>query len=82
MMYLNVDEVETALIIAASTHPGVTELIALPDPTWEGRLCHALKIGRPSGAAKPAVFLLGGVHARVGKRGHPRQRHRPGADGL
>jgi murein tripeptide amidase MpaA len=62
--YLNVDEVETALSIAAATHSSFTQLLTLPHNTWLGRVCHAVKLGRLSGAAKPAVFFLGGVHAR------------------
>jgi carboxypeptidase T len=63
--YLNVDEVETALTLATDpAYQSFTELITLPNITWEARICHAVKLGRPSGAAKPAVFFLGGVHAR------------------
>src|SRR5689334_23366707 len=61
MPYLNVAEVESALSVAAATYPAITELITLPNKTWEGRTCHAVKIGRPD-ATKPAVFFLGGVH--------------------
>ena len=64
MTYLNVDEVDTALLLAAPAHPTFTDLITLPNLTAEGRTCHAVKLGRPSGTEKPAVFLLGGVHAR------------------
>ena len=64
MPYLNVAQVETALSLAATTYPGITELITLPNNTWEGRTCHAIKIGRPSGATKPSVFFLGCVHGR------------------
>jgi carboxypeptidase T len=66
MTFLNVDEVETALSLAAATYPSFTQLITLPsiNMTWEGRICHAVKLGRPSGYEKPTVFFLGGVHAR------------------
>jgi murein tripeptide amidase MpaA len=66
MTYLNVDEVETALSLTAATYPSFTELITFPgmNITWEGRTCHAVKLGSPSGAARPAAFFLGGVHAR------------------
>jgi murein tripeptide amidase MpaA len=64
-MYLNVNEVETALTLAAAApYDGFTQLIPLPNLTWEGRQCHAVKIGRGQSANRPAVYFLGGVHAR------------------
>jgi murein tripeptide amidase MpaA len=62
--YLDVDEVEAALqSISSAPNTAFTRLIVLPHRTWEKRTCRALKIGRGSGR-KPAIFLLGGVHAR------------------
>src|SRR6266404_3727485 len=43
--YLDVDEVEAALAACAATNPGITDLLALPHATWEGRTCHALRMG-------------------------------------
>ena len=48
MTYLNVVEVESALASLASAYPTVTELIALPYTTHEGRTSHALRIGHDS----------------------------------
>src|SRR5262245_8987934 len=63
--YLSVDEVEAALASAAAPpHDTFTELITLPHRTWEGRVCHALKIGKGSGSTRPGMYFLGGVHAR------------------
>ena len=63
--YLNVDEVESAILAAAAApFSGIAELIALPYPTWEGRQCHALRIGSGSHANRTGVYFLGGVHAR------------------
>lgn len=63
--YLNVEEVEAAVLkAAAAPYSGFTELIVLPEKTCEGRQCHALKIGNGSGANRPGVYFLGGVHAR------------------
>jgi carboxypeptidase T len=63
--YLNVDEVESAILqAAAAPYSGIAELITLPHKTWEGRQCHALKIGRGRGADRTGVYFLGGVHAR------------------
>jgi len=65
MPYLNVDEVESALVVASSApYAGFTQLITLPNMTWEGRQCHALKIGNGSGPGRPGVYFLGGVHSR------------------
>jgi carboxypeptidase T len=45
MPYLNIDEVETALEVATSApYNTFTELITLPNLSWEGRQCHAIKI--------------------------------------
>ena len=63
--YLNIDEVESALAIAAAAPYGnIATLITLPNPTHEGRTCHALKIAGQGGANRVGVYFLGGVHAR------------------
>src|SRR6478752_7043251 len=65
MTYLNVDEVESATLLSAGQgNAGFTEFIALPNPTWEGRIAHAIRIGQGSGAARGGVYFLGGIHAR------------------
>ena len=65
MPYLNVTEVESALAVAAAApNASFSQLITLPNQTWENRTCHALKIGNGSGANRPGVYLLGGIHAR------------------
>ena len=64
MTYLNVDEVETAIALAAGpSNAGFTELVTLPNQTWEGRTCHAIRIHHGA-AARSGVYLLGGIHAR------------------
>lgn len=63
--YLNVVEVETALAaVGGPPDHSFTKLIKLPNKTWEKRVCHALKIGKGSGRKRPAIYFLGGVHAR------------------
>src|SRR6266571_8087479 len=65
MPYLNVAEVESALAIATSApFTSFTQLMTLPNPTWEGRTTHAIKVANGGGPNRPGVFLLGGVHAR------------------
>src|SRR5262249_40444501 len=51
-------------VAASAPFTGFTQLLTLPNPTWEGRTCHAIKIGNGSGPARPGVYFLGGVHAR------------------
>lgn len=64
MPYLNVIEVESALSVATSApYTAFTQLITLPNLTWEGRQCHAIKIGN-GGGNRPGVYFLGCVHAR------------------
>src|SRR5437868_4520877 len=63
--YLGVDEVEAALSsMAMSPNTAFTHLIDLPHRTWEGRACHALRIGKGNSADRRGIYLLGGVHAR------------------
>lgn len=63
--YLNVEEVEQAVLKAAEApYSGIAELITLPEKTWERRQCHALRIGSGSDANRTGVYFLGGVHAR------------------
>ena len=62
--YLAVDEVEAALVLGARNHAGYFERIPLPHLTWEKRRCHAFRIGKGNSRARPAVFLLGGMHGR------------------
>lgn len=63
--YLNVEEVESAILAAAAApFSRIAQLITLPYPTLEGRRCHALKIGAGSDANRTGVYFLGGVHAR------------------
>jgi murein tripeptide amidase MpaA len=64
MAYLNVGEIEAAIEALAVSHPGVTEVIALPHRTSEGRQCHALRIGPADGQGRNTVVILGGMHAR------------------
>ena len=64
MPYLNVDEIEAALEALAAAHPNVTERVALPHRTSEGRQCHALRIGPADSEGFDSVVIIGGLHAR------------------
>jgi hypothetical protein len=45
-------------------YSNIATLITLPNPTWEDRQCHALKIAAQGGDNRVGVYFLGGVHAR------------------
>src|ERR1041385_4823098 len=62
--YLNVDDIESALANAAAANPAITQRFELPNKTWEGRTCHAIKIAKGNQANRPGIYFIGGVHAR------------------
>src|SRR5688500_2415578 len=64
MAYLNVTELESALQNLAAAYPALTELIATPNLTHEGRQTHVLRVGAAGASDVDGVLLLGGVHAR------------------
>jgi murein tripeptide amidase MpaA len=64
MKYLNVQEIESALINLTSAYPNLCELITLPLRTHEGRTCHALRIGKKPKNECDNILIIGGVHAR------------------
>lgn len=61
---MSVTEVESALIALAATYPAICELITLPNPTFEGRTTHAVRLGTKPANTVDAYYLTGGVHAR------------------
>ena len=64
MAYLNVEEIEAALEALAASYPDTSRLIALPNPTPEGRQSHALRIGPADADGTATVVIIGGMHAR------------------
>src|SRR5215813_2127344 len=63
-MYLNVAEVETAVVNLASAHPALCQLITLPNASVEGRTCHALMLGGGAPGSRDCVMIIGGQHAK------------------
>jgi hypothetical protein len=61
--YLNVGEVETAIVNLAAEYPSTSALITLPNTTVEGRTCHALRLGGGAPGSRDCVTIIGGVHA-------------------
>ena len=64
MPYMNVTEVESALIGLSAAYPSICELITLPHVTVEGRTTHAVRLGTAPANTVDAYYLTGGVHAR------------------
>ena len=64
MPYMNVTEVESALTALRNAHPTICELITLPNPTFEGRTTHAVRLGTQPASNVDVYYLTGGVHAR------------------
>jgi murein tripeptide amidase MpaA len=63
-VYLNVDELDSALDALAAAYPDAAEVLTPPNRTHEGRTPRLLRVGtRPSGDVD-GVLVLGGVHAR------------------
>jgi hypothetical protein len=58
---MNAREIESAIAAFQNTYPDLCLCIELPETTYEGRTCHALRIGKSYGADKPAILILGGV---------------------
>ncbi|WP_203758766.1 M14 family metallopeptidase, partial [Cellulomonas chitinilytica] len=64
MSYLNVTEIESALVNLQAAYPQTSELVTLPHLSHEGRQTHVLRIGAQGSGDTDGVLLLGGVHAR------------------
>ena len=65
MTFLNVTEIESALVALNATYPSITQLIPLPNETAEHRFSNALLIrGNPGFDCRPALVFISGVHAR------------------
>src|SRR5215208_6713800 len=63
--YLSVNEVEDSIAALAHAYPNTCQLIKLPNPTIEGRICHALNVGKGlDDSSKSAALFTGAVHAR------------------
>jgi murein tripeptide amidase MpaA len=62
-VYLNAAQIESALAGLRNAYPSLCELIALPEPTFEGRKYHAVRI-RKTLPGQVGVLFMAGVHAR------------------
>jgi murein tripeptide amidase MpaA len=65
LVYLNVDEVEAAVISLCNSYQAVTKPIELPNKSIEGRKIHAFVIGKNKEVkTTKSILFTGGVHAR------------------
>ncbi len=64
MPYLNVNEVDNAVVNLALAYPGISQLVPLPNASVNGRACNAIQLGTGAPGTRDAVVLTGGVHAR------------------
>jgi carboxypeptidase T len=63
--YMNVDEIETALIKLQALNPDMVSIIELPNKTWENRTSRAIHVHvGGNNLNRPAVMFTGGIHAR------------------
>ncbi|MBI5251834.1 MAG: carboxypeptidase [Desulfomonile tiedjei] len=62
--YLNVEEIETSLINLSKHHAAMATLIELPNPSWEKRVSHAVRLGAGDEKDRPGVLFTGSMHAR------------------
>jgi carboxypeptidase T len=63
--YMNVQEIESALINLSALHPDLVTLIKLPYKSWEGRQSNAVRLR--AGVSNPnrvGVLFTGSTHAR------------------
>lgn len=64
MGYMTAAEVEAALAHLSATHPGLVTRIRLPYRTWEGRVCHAVRLRAGVTTPRIGVLFTGSMHAR------------------
>jgi murein tripeptide amidase MpaA len=65
MTFLKVDEIESALVALHNFYPFYTQLLPLPNITYERRQSNALLIrANPDFTCRPALVFVSGVHAR------------------
>ena len=63
-MYRTIAQIDSATSILASWFPALFTRVQLPQPSVEGRPVFALRMRVGGGAARRAVLIVGGTHAR------------------
>jgi murein tripeptide amidase MpaA len=62
--YLTAAGIEAGLQYLTTTYPSLCRLVLLPEASREGRTSRAVRIGSGTGADRPGVLLIAGLHAR------------------
>jgi hypothetical protein len=63
-MYRTVAQIDSATDILSKFFPAILTRVQLPEPSVEGRPVFALRMRAGGGAARRAVLIVGGTHAR------------------
>jgi murein tripeptide amidase MpaA len=63
-LVMNTTEIASALAYFETSYPLLCQRVVLPEKTFEGRSCYALRIEKDRVRKKPAILIIGGVHAR------------------
>src|SRR5712691_5739843 len=62
--YLTAAGLESCMTYLARTYPAICHLVTLPETSIEGRVSRAVKIAHGTGATRPGILVISGVHAR------------------
>ena len=62
--YLTAAGLESSLIHMSTTYPAICQQVMLPEASNENRFSRAVKIANGSGASRPGILVISGVHAR------------------
>ena len=63
--YLTAAGIESCLISVTRMYPAISNLIVLPERSWEGRVSRAIKIGKGTSATRPSILVIAArMHAK------------------
>ena len=62
--YLTAPGIEASLSHLATTYPALCKVVTLPETSIQGRTSRAVKIAHGTGATRPGILVIAGVHAR------------------
>ena len=61
--YMPVDAINAWMANLADAFPGIAAPLVLPNPSWEGRPCYAVRLHAGAAQNRPSILLMSGVHA-------------------
>lgn len=62
--YMTVAEIDAALNNLRTANPDLVTLITLPENTWEGRVCRAIRVRAGTKTDRIGILFTGSMHAR------------------